>query len=259
MNKIFLGLIAVAAICLSCEKESSLPDRFTPIPAGSSNVKFLMVSPNAVNVNFFVNGIKSSAVASTSTGVVQGLNYASIYPATTGYTTIPSGSLKIEAKVTDSSTVMPGAVLSTSTHNLESNKFYTFALVDSVSKISTVLIEDDPTVPDPSKAYLRVGNLVSNAANVTLEIIKTKPGIATSIKLFSNLPFKSFTAFEMLEAGAGEEYKVSLKNATTNVELSSLTFTPTITKKYTIFARGVMGETGTTNLKRPLLSSYINF
>ncbi len=258
MNKIFLGLITLATICWSCDKESSLTDKFTPIPTGNSNVKFLMMSPNASNVNFFVNGSKSSAVASTTSNVVQGLNFGSIYPATIGYTTIPSGSLKIEAKVTDSSSVMPGAVLSTSTHNFDPNKFYTFALVDSVSKISTVLVEDDPSVPNPTKAYLRVGNLVSNAANVTLEIIKTSPAPATSIKVFTDFSFKSFSAFEMLDAGSGEIYKISLRDATTNFELSSLTFTPTITKKYTIFARGVMGQP-ITSAVRVSLSSYINF
>ncbi|MEJ7671801.1 MAG: hypothetical protein WKF59_03625 [Chitinophagaceae bacterium] len=47
---------------------------------------------------------------------------------------MPPGSLKIEAKVTDSSTVMPGAVLLAATQTFAANKFYTFALVDTFTK-----------------------------------------------------------------------------------------------------------------------------
>ncbi len=66
---------------------------------------------------------------------VLGLTYPSLYPATIGYATLPPGSLKIEAKVTDSSTVMPGAILFTATQAFAANKFYTFALVDTFTKV----------------------------------------------------------------------------------------------------------------------------
>jgi hypothetical protein len=259
MKKIIIAMLSVAGLTvIGCDKKDTLPTRFTTIPAGNTNVKFLMMSPDAPSVNFFVNGEKSSAVAPSSLNIVLGMGFPSLYPATIGYASINSGAAKIDAKVPDSASVMPGQVLLTNTPTFAANKFYTFAMVDSLSKLSAVVVEDDPTVADATKAYFRVANFINNSP-VKVEIIKTSTGNPFTAT-FSNFAFKNVTTYDTLGAGAGQTYRIFLRHPTTDVKLDSISaFVPTNTKKYTIYCRGVMGQTGSTNTRRPIITSYVNF
>lgn len=217
-----------------------------------------MLSPDAPQVNFFANNAKVTAVAPNSSGAELGLVYPAFSPGTAAYTSITPGSNKIEAKVPASSTVMPGAVLISTTQNFDSKKYYTYVVLDSLSKLSTVVVEDDPSIPDPTKAYFRLANFVSNSAAVKIEIVKVSAGTPFS-KVYPSVSFKSISAFETLEGGNGEIYKVYLRNPTTDAKLDSISaFTPSNNKKYTIYTRGVFGLTGT-NAKRPIISNYVNF
>lgn len=254
------GILILTAIVMNgCAKTDSLPTRFTPIPATNSNVKFLILSPDAPQINLIANGSKISGVAPNATGAVQGIAFPLLYPAAVGYATLTSGSVKLEVKVPDSSAVTPGALLLSTTQNFDAGKFYTYAIVDSLSKLSAVVVEDNPVVGDITKAYFRVANFVSNNSSVKIEILKTSTGTAFS-KVYPNVAFKSVSTFEELEAGTGQVYKIYLANPVTNARLDSIAaFTPTNTKKYTIFTRGVFGQSGSTNTKRPIITSYTNF
>lgn len=119
-------------------------------------------------------------------------------------------------------------------------------------------MEDDPTVADATKAYIRVANFISNSP-VKVEVVKTSTGNTFSAT-YNNLAFKSVSNFNSLGAGAGQTYRVYLRNPATDAKLDSISaFVPTNTKKYTIYARGVMGQTGSTNTRRPIITNYINF
>ena len=118
-----------------------------------------------------------------------------------------------------------------------------------------MVVEDDPIVADPAKAYLRVANFVSNNAAMKIEIVKTSTGTPFS-KVYPNVAFKSVSAFEELEGGGGQVYKVYLKNPITDVKLDSITaFTPTNTKKYSLYSFGVFGQA----TKGPKISTFTNF
>ncbi|MEO6732702.1 MAG: DUF4397 domain-containing protein [Ferruginibacter sp.] len=259
MKKSIYSLIITVTLGISgCDKIDSIPTRFTPIPATNTNVKFLMLSPDAPQVNFFANGAKISSIAPSATNAVLGFVFPSVYPTAVGYATIPSGSIKVDTKVPDSSVVTPGAIILSTTQSFNPLKFYTYAIVDSLSKISTVVVEDDPTVADPTKAYIRLANFVSNNPSVKIEIVKTSTGTAFS-KIYPAVAFKSVSAFETLEAGSGEVYRIFLRNPSTDVKLDSIAaFTPTNTKKYSIYARGVFGLP-LTNAKRPIITNFTNF
>jgi len=261
MKQSIIGLLIFAlatGFMVGCTKIDSIPTRFTPIPGNNTNVKFLMMSPDAPNINFFANGIKFSAVVPTIGGVVLGTGYPAIYPATIGYATIAGGAVKIDAKVPDSAAVMPGQVVFTSSPTFAATKFYTYALVDSLSRLTAVVVEDDPTVADASKAYIRIANFIPNSP-VKVEVVKTSTGNAYNAT-YDNLAFKSVSVFDSLGAGTGQTYRVFLRNPVTNAKLDSISaFVPINTKKYTIYARGVLGQTGSTNSRRPIITSYINF
>ncbi len=259
MKKSIYGILIMAGIALvGCDKKDSLPTRFTSISAQNTNVKFLMMSPDAPSLNFIANGQKSTSVTPTTSGVVLGMLFPTIYPATIGYASLNSGALKIEAKVPDSAIVMPGQVVFTNTPTFNANKFYTYALVDSLSRLSAIVVEDDPTVADPSKAYFRVANFIPNSP-VKIEIVKTSTGNPYTAT-YNNLAFKAVSSYDTLGAGAGQTYRVYLKNPVTDVKLDSISgLVPLNTKKYTIYCRGVMGQTGSTNSRRPIITNYINF
>ena len=253
---ILIFLITLTIGFASCDKTESIPDRFTPLPAVNANVKFLNVSPDAPPVNFFADGQKISSANATTTGAVQGFGFGGLYPANVAYSTIPSSSAKIEAKVPDSSIVTPGAVILSTTATFAAGKFYTYTLVDSVGtqKLSAVLIEDDPIVQDATKGYFRLANFINNSS-VKIEIFRSNGTLYASN---ANLAFKSVSAFDSL--GTTTSYNIFLKNPVTNVNLDSIkSFTPVATRKYTFYARGVLGQTGSTNTKRPLIISLINF
>ena len=240
---------------VACEKDNSLPIRFTPIPEGNTNVKFLNMSPGAASINFFANNDKISSTAPTGSGatVVTGMGYPALFPSTIGYATVPSGTIKIDAKVPDSAAVMPGATVITSNQTLASKKFYTLALVDTVTQAKILLVEDDPSVPDHSKAYMRVANFTADSA-ITVVVTKTSGGSSYS-KTYANLTALTVSAFDSIGAGQGQVYSVSFRRASNNVQLGIVSsFAPTATKKYTFYMRGLVRTTSTTGF-----GSYTNF
>lgn len=242
MKKTIIGFSAIITIVFfACKKEHSIPDRFTPNPESNTNVKFLNMSPGAASINFFANGTKISATTPTGTGalVVTGMAYPAIFPNTIGYSTIPSGSLKIDAKVPDSAAVMPGTTVLSSTQNFTAGKFYTLAMVDTVTQAKTLLVEDDPTVADQTKAYLRVANFAADSA-INVVVLKTSAGYAYS-KTYTNVNSKTVLAFDSLGAGAGQVYSISFMRPANNAVISTLTnFAPSQTKKYTLYVRGLL-------------------
>lgn len=248
MKKTIIIFTIISALIFSaCKKDTSLPVRFTANNQGNANVKFLNMSPGAVSINFFANNAKvtASAPAGSTATIVTGMPYPGLYPNTIGYATIPSGALKIDAKVPDSAAQMPGATILSLTQNFSSGKFYTFVLLDTVTQAKAILVEDDPTVGDPSKAYMRVANFTADSA-INVVVTKTSAGYAYT-KTYPNVAAKTVLPFDSLGAGQGQVYSVSFRRASNNVQLLSITsFAPAPTKKYTFYMRGLVRTTSTT-------------
>jgi hypothetical protein len=132
------------------------------------------------------------------------------------------------------------------------------AVFDSLSKIASVVVEDDPSVPNPTTSYFRLANFVSNSPSIKIEFVKTSSGTPFTLN-FPNVAYKSISTFDTLSAGSGQVYKIYLKNPATDAKLDSISaFTPSQSKKYTIYARGVMGLP-VSNTKRPIITNYVNF
>lgn len=256
MKKTILIFIIISSlIFVACKKDNSLPVRFTPNPEGNTNVKFLNMSPGAASINFFANGNKISGTTPTgaTATVVTGMGFPSIYPNTVGYATLPSGSQKIDVKVPDSAAAMPGTTVLTATQNFLPKKFYTFVLLDTVTQAKMLLVEDDPTVSDPSKAYMRVANFTADSA-INVVVTKTSAGYTYS-KTYLNVSPKSALTFDSLGAGQGQVYSVSFRRASNDLQLGIISsFAPSPTKKYTFYMRGLVRTTSTTGV-----GIYTNF
>lgn len=238
-------ILIIPIVFLACKKENSLPERFTPNPGTNSNVKFLNMSPGAASVNFFANGIKISAATpgGTNATVVTGLTYPALFPSTIGYATLPAGSTTIDVKVPDSAAVMPGATVLSSIQSLASNKFYTFVLLDTVIQAKVLLVEDDPSVADQTKAYVRMANFNADSA-IAIRVLKTSADYPYS-KTYPNVTPKSVLEFDSLGAGTGQVYSITFMRASNSAVIGTITnFAPSRTKKYTLYLRGNLRYTG---------------
>lgn len=253
MKKIIFGLILITAIGIwGCDKSSTLPDRTTIIPSTSAFIKAMHMSPDAPLFNMYVDSIRAITVLESAPDVETGIAFGSVVPSLSNsysYSIVPGGTHAISAKVPSTSTTLAGQTILTKSSNLVQGKYYTIAVVDSLSKLDAVIVEDDLNVPDTSKAYFRIANfLVRGSADVEFTGTNnfTRNGIA----------FKNVTSFETVPQGS---YKIFLRANGATAKLDSITsFAPLKGKKYTLYSRGVVGQTGSTNTKRPLISQIQN-
>ena len=107
--------------------------------------------------------------------------------------------------------------------------------MDSVSKISALVLTDDLTAPASGKAHVRFVHLSPNAPAVDI-------AVTGGAVVFPNNSFKGSTAFAPLDAGT---YDLEVRVAGTNTVALPL---PGIVleagKIYTVFAKGFLGGTG---------------
>ncbi len=120
--------------------------------------------------------------------------------------------------------------------DLTANTFYTVFAVDSVSKISTVVLTDNLASPAAGKAHVRFVHLSPNAPAVNITL-------TDGTIVFGNKAFKQATDFTPLDAGT---YNLQVRDAATNsaVVLNLNGIVLQAGKIYTVFAKGFFGGTG---------------
>lgn len=196
----------------SCSKDED------PAPTPTAKVLVAHASPNAPGVDLLVDGTKQNTAA---------LNF----PANTGYLTVNAGSRNIKVNVTGTSTTVIDANVT-----FEANKNYSVFAIDSVSKISAIVLGDDLTTPASGKAHVRFVHLCPNAPAVDIAVA------SSGAVVFPNTAFKSGTAFKPLDAGT---YNLDVRVAgTSTVALTLPAITLQAGKIYTVFAKGFLGGTG---------------
>jgi Domain of unknown function (DUF4397) len=210
-----LATAGVLSAFSGCSDDDSSP--MTPEASATSNVKVIHASPNAPGVDLLVDG----AVAGTNL----------MYPDNTGYLAVSAGTRNVKVNVTGTSTTVINADLS-----LMQNASYSVFAVDSVSRLSTLVITDDLSAPASGNAHVRFIHLSPNAPAVDIAV--TGGGV-----VWSNKKFKEYTPFTPLAAGT---YNLEVRLAGTSTVVLPL---PNITvangKIYTVFAKGFVGAAGT--------------
>jgi len=253
MKKIIFGILAVITIVIvACEKKDTIPDRTTLNPASSANIKGMHMSPDAPVFNIFVDTVKALAALESNPDVETGLSFGTIVPSlSNAYSIVTGGSHTIAAKVPSTSSTLPGQTIISKSANLVQGKFYTIAVVDSLSKLDALIIEDDLSVADTSKSYFRILNFMKGTADLEFQ------GSAGGYNFNKNgILFKSVSNFDTLKQGT---YKIILRATGSSTRLDSIAaFAPVKGRKYTLYTRGVVGQTGGTNTKRPLLFATQN-
>ncbi len=248
--QIFSFLLASIIFLGACDK-ISISERDSPVTG--AKLKFIAASPNAPQMNFFLNNAKVSAVNSSTTNVEQGFGFGGNFPSLE-YTTVTPGSGTLSIAVPPASTLDPNAVLFTGPVSFEDNKFYTIAAVDAYDvankKVNTIVINDVLPAQDTSKAFVRFINLIPNSPAVT--IVTT----ANNNPVVSNVAYKSSTDF-VVAPNPGISTGLTIKDAATGVNLSgNFSFTFNKGRVYTIFTRGLIGTTTGANI--PGITLYVN-
>ncbi len=187
------------------------------VVVSKSNVMVVHASPNAPGVDLLVNNAKVNSAALT-------------FPMNTGY-------LQVDAKTNNIKVNVTGTATSVITADLpfEKDKNYSIFAVDSVSKISPLVLTDDLTAPAAGKAHVRFVHLSPDAPVVDI-------AVTGGAVVFPNQAFKSSSAFTPLAAAT---YNLEVRVAgTTTVALLLPNIALQAGKIYTVFAKGFLGGTG---------------
>jgi hypothetical protein len=212
-SSLFVFVLA-AAIGLTACKDSTTS--VMPSTTASAKVMAVHASPDAPAVDLLVD----NAVAASNLS----------FPGNTPYLTVGAGSrnIKVNVQGTSTSVISANVVLTANTN-------YSVFAVDSVSKISALVVVDTLTAPASGKAHLRFIHLSPNAPAVDVAL----QGGAVVI---DNKSFKEYTSFLPLDAGT---YNLEVRLAgTSTVVLPLPGITLTAGKIYTVFAKGFVGGAG---------------
>jgi hypothetical protein len=213
-NLLFLAAMMVFGISMSSCKKEEVKEY--------AKILVTHASPDAPGVDLLVDGAKQNSAALT-------------FPNSTAYIQLEAGTRNIKVNVAGTTTSVINADL-----NFSKDKNYSIFAVDSVSKISAIVLEDDLTSPAAGKAHVRFVHLSPNAPAVDVAVASSGDVV------FGDVIFKENTAFTPLDAGA---YNLDVRVAgTSTVALVLPTITLEAGKIYTVFAKGFLGGTGAQEL-----------
>jgi hypothetical protein len=211
-----LATLAVLAVAVTFAPGCSDDDNGPVAPASTSKLMVVHASPDAPNVDVLVDN------AIVATDVPFGVNSAYLAP--------NSGTRNIKIRVTGTTTTVIDANLT-----LAANQAYSAFAVDSVSKISALVLTDNLAMPATGKAHVRFVHLSPNAPAVDV-------AVTGGPVLFANKAFKEYTDFTPVDAGT---YNLEVRLAGESTVVLPL---PNITlnagKIYTVWASGFVGGTG---------------
>jgi len=219
-----IALALLAAVTLAgCSDDDSNP----VTPAAQARVMAIHASPDAPGVDLLVDGN------------IAGTNLQ--FPNNTAYLGVASGTRNIKVNVTGTSTTVINA-----SPNLAPGFNYSVFAIDSVSKISALVLTDNLAAPASGKAHVRFVHLSPNAPAVDI-------AVTGGPVLFPNVSFKGSSAFTPVTAGT---YDLEVRLAgTSTVVLPLPGITLTNGKIYTVFARGFVGGSGAQALGAQIIAN----
>ncbi len=222
-RSLFLILIFTATLSLAigCSEDNAS----TPTPTLQARVLVVHASPNAPGVDVLIDNQKVNQQPLT-------------FPRNTGYLSVNAGTRNVKVNVAGTITTVINADLP-----LEGNRNYSVFAIDSVSKISALVTNDDLTAPAAGKAHVRFIHLSPNAPAVDVSL----PGQAAGQGLFTNRTFnRTITATEQAftPVDTGTVNLEVRQAGTTNVVLPLPNVRLDAGKIYTVFAKGFLGGEG---------------
>jgi hypothetical protein len=218
LNK-WIFATCLAVLFTACKNDDDVMEPAT------AKVMVVHASPDAPAVDLYVDNAKVNTTALA-------------YPGNTGYLTVNAGDRNFKVNPTGTTTTVIDANVT-----LTANMAYSVFAYDSVSKIKPLVVADDLTTPAAGKAHIRFLHLSPNAPAVTVGVQNG----ATFTPVFSNRSFETATsaaanqAFTPVDAGT-YTFQVQLAGDGTPV-LTVPNVALEAGKIYTVFARGIVGNT----------------
>ena len=220
-NSLFSGalLVLMSASLVACDKDDPQPEQ--------SRVLVTHASPNAPGVDLLVDNQKVNSSPLT-------------FPNSTSYLTVNAGTRNVKVNVAGTNTTALEANLP-----LEKDKNYSVIAYDLVASIKAIAVEDNLAAPAAGKAHIRFFHLSPGAPAVTVGVLSG----STFTPVFSNRAFETQAtaatnaAFTPVDAGT---YTFDVRVAGTTTSVLTLTgINLQAGKIYTVFARGIVGNTTT--------------
>ncbi|MGI4749948.1 MAG: DUF4397 domain-containing protein [Janthinobacterium lividum] len=199
----------------------------TDVPLGNAHLLLVNSAPNSSAINFYWTGNKFNSVPL-------------VYGNTTGYQTLTSGIREVQVKAN-----LTNKLLATSTIHVKQDSSYSFFIYEANNAISTVMSEDDLSLPSVGNAKIKLVNLSAGLSSADL-IIANGPVLASSVS------FGSIGTYAELKAGT---YNFSLLvHGTTTTVLAIPNVRLDNGKIYTIWSGGAVNGSGTTALSTQIIS-----
>lgn len=166
------------------------------------------------------------------------------------------GDNRLELYTTNTGTINLISKLLETTQNLEANKKYTVYIADTGANITAIKALDDAVRPDTAKARVRFINLIPNSPANGLDFYQNNTLLKSGIK------YKEFTEFFDIPASVSDTFSVRLAGSAPGFAITATSWyrlaTNTNQRIYSFLSRGYLGITGTTDLRRPLVSVSVN-
>jgi len=268
MKKLIYILTACVALLTSCAKESDYQslenteyEKLSPADTKYTYLKVLNLTPGSPVVNYYVDGVKFSSALSSSGVENAGYGYNGLYP-DFGYAAVAPGSHKLTAKVIPTATADKNLEVLNTTVSPEAGKYYTIYTTGQYSATNKVLgtpfvLEDVRPALDTSKIFIRFVNLCNGLPSIDI----VKGAAATDPKIITNIGYgqaSPWVAIPNVGNGTAPTIPLWYLLSATGAPIFTTVSNSTLTKgrAYTIYARGVIGATGTT---APTFTYYTTF
>jgi hypothetical protein len=246
MKKLLYIFTIGFGLLTSCEKgqlvENTTYEKLEPGSTKYSYLKFLNASPGSPTINYYINGVKFSAAYTTSGSEIGGFAYNGLFP-DLGYATSVVGSQTLTAKTLATATTDPDLEVLNATITPEGGKFYsifTNGLYNTITKTipNYTIFEDIKPSTDTSKVFLRLINMYTGGPAIDMVQDATAEKLVTALAVNTASPWISIP-------NPGQSNKYAFRNSNTNAAISTVTLTATLTKgrAYTIYTRGIFGNT----------------
>jgi hypothetical protein len=214
-NYLFVSLFLVSFL-FSCDKDET--------PQATASINVIHASPDAPGVDLLVDNSKVNTVV---------LNF----PEASGYLKVFSGTRNIKVNATGTNNSVINADLTFS-----ADRYYSVYAYNRLASIAAIVVEDNLVMPAAGQAHIRFFHLSPNAPIVT---VGTLSG-ATFTPVFSNRGFETqatASANQNFTPVAAGTYTFDVQaNGTSVLNLPNIVLQAG--KIYTVFAKGLVGGTG---------------
>ena len=175
------------------------------------------------------------------------------------YLAIPSGTVKVNIMIPFRLDTLKWAQDSISlyetTINVTNGKYYSLHIADTAANTKNALFEESLSLPKDTLPYFKFVNLMPNSSSAGLDLYFGDSLVASGIKFMQSSP-EFYANPRWSSTSTWNVRQTGLPSNSTGVATYESGNTVIRGRKYTAFAMGYIGLSGTTEPRRPFISFY---